>query len=60
MIKYLLTEQKQQRENQFQKNRNYLNIRLCLLGPSCSGKKTLGITLKNQYGIELIQVGELL
>jgi hypothetical protein len=29
---------------------------MCLLGPSSTGKKTLGITLKNIYNIELIQV----
>jgi polynucleotide 5'-kinase involved in rRNA processing len=53
-------EKKEDKVNNFEKYKKYLNLRLSLIGGQCSGKKTLSIYLKNKYNIEPINLEEIL
>ena len=60
IVKFLLMEKKEDKVNNFEKYKKYLNLRLSLIGGHCSGKKTLSIYLKNKYNIDPINLEEIL
>lgn len=55
-----MSEKPKEKEDNFEKYKEFLNLRLCLIGGACAGKLTLAMHLKNKYNLEIINMEEIL
>ena len=55
-----MTEKTPEKLNHFTKYKEFLNLRICLIGGSCVGKKTISIHLRNKYNLETILLNDIL